>query len=73
MHIRHVMPREFQQGNSTKEKTKNICGVYGLITYREILIYERPNTILKDKLMTGHFSDFYDNLIKGVLEQNPSQ
>ncbi|OAD62648.1 Histone-lysine N-methyltransferase SETMAR [Eufriesea mexicana] len=79
VHIRHVMLWKFKQANSAKATTEKICSVYGerLITYRAIrnwfVKFHSGDTISKDELRAGCPSDFDDNLLKAILEQNPRQ
>lgn len=79
VHIRHVMLWEFKQGNSAKATAEKICSVYGegLITDRAVrnwfIKFRSGDTTLKDELRAGRPSDFDDNLLKAILEQNPRQ
>ena len=79
VHIRHVMLWEFKQGNSAKATAEKICSVYGegLITNRAVrnwfIKFRSGDTTLKDEPRAGRPSDFDDNLLKAILEQNPCQ
>ncbi|XP_015181327.1 PREDICTED: histone-lysine N-methyltransferase SETMAR-like [Polistes dominula] len=79
VHIRHVMLWEFKQGNSAKVTAEKICRVYGegLITDRAVrnwfVKFRSGDMTLKDEPRAGRPSDFDDNLLKAVLEQNPRQ
>ncbi|XP_014609810.1 PREDICTED: histone-lysine N-methyltransferase SETMAR-like [Polistes canadensis] len=79
VHIRHVMLWEFKQGNSAKATAEKICTVYGegLITDRAVrnwfVKFRFGDTSLKDEPRAGRPSDFDDNLLKTILDQNPRQ
>ncbi|XP_015185986.1 PREDICTED: histone-lysine N-methyltransferase SETMAR-like [Polistes dominula] len=79
VHIRHVMLWEFKQGNSAKVTAEKICRVYveGLITDRAVrnwfVKFRSGDMTLKDEPRARRPSDFDDNLLKAVLEQNPRQ
>ncbi|CAK9820139.1 Histone-lysine N-methyltransferase SETMAR [Anthophora quadrimaculata] len=79
VHIRHVMLWEFKQGNSAKATAEKICSVYGegLITDLAVrnwfIKFRSGDTTLKDEPRAGRLSDFDDNLLKAILEQNPRQ
>ncbi|XP_043485383.1 histone-lysine N-methyltransferase SETMAR-like [Polistes fuscatus] len=70
---------EFKQGNSAKTTDEKICRVYGegLITDRAVrnwfVKFRSGDMTLKDKPKSGRPSNFNDNLLKAVLEQNPRQ
>ncbi|XP_043494577.1 histone-lysine N-methyltransferase SETMAR-like [Polistes fuscatus] len=70
---------EFKQGNSSKATAENICRVYGegLITdwtVRNLFVeFHSGDMTLKDEPREERPSDFDDNLLKTILEQNPRQ
>ncbi|CAL1289207.1 unnamed protein product [Larinioides sclopetarius] len=78
-YIRHVMLWEFKQGNSAKATAEKIFRMSGegLITGGAVrnwfVKFHSGDMTLKDELRAGHPSDFVDNLLKAVLEQNPRQ
>ena len=79
LHVRHVMLWEFKQGNSATVTAEKICSVYGegLITDRAVrnwfVKFRSEDTTLKDEPRAGCPSDFDDDLLKALLEQNPHQ
>ncbi|XP_043499976.1 histone-lysine N-methyltransferase SETMAR-like [Polistes fuscatus] len=74
--IRNVILREFKKGNSANATAEKICRVYGegLITDRAVrncfVKFRSGDVILKYEPRAGHPSNFDDNLLKAVLEQN---
>ncbi|KAL0274338.1 UNVERIFIED_CONTAM: hypothetical protein PYX00_006789 [Menopon gallinae] len=79
IHFRHVMLWEFKQGNSATATAQKLCSVYGegAITDRAVrnwfVKFRSGDTTLKDEPRAGRPSDFDDNIVKSVLEENPRQ
>ncbi|XP_067126777.1 histone-lysine N-methyltransferase SETMAR-like [Centruroides vittatus] len=79
VHVRHIMLWEFKLGNNATETTKKICNVYGsgVISDRAVrkwfTKFRSGDFSLKDEERPGRSSDFDDDVLKVLIEQNPRQ
>ena len=79
VHIRHVMQWEFKQGNSAEGTFDKICSVFGEGRITDLTVrkwfakFRSGNMTLNGELSVGCPSEFDENFLKAILEQNPRQ
>ncbi|CAK9818400.1 Histone-lysine N-methyltransferase SETMAR [Anthophora plagiata] len=76
-HLRHVMLRCFEKGNSTKDTADEICTVYGsgattiTIVHNWFKRFRAGNFELKDEDRSGRPATTDTDLIKAMFAENP--
>ena len=79
VHNHQVMQWKFKQGNSAKVTFYKICSVFdeeritGLTVRKWFAKSRSRNMTLHGELSVGRNSEFNDNFLKAIFEQNPRQ
>ncbi|XP_023237751.1 histone-lysine N-methyltransferase SETMAR-like [Centruroides sculpturatus] len=79
VHVRHIMLWEFKLGKNATETAKKICNVYGSGVISDRVVrkwftkFRSGDFSLKDDERPGRSSDFDDDVLKALIEQNPRQ